>query len=292
MPEFNPRLTSTFLVAATLFFTMIALTACEPAPILPVFDGWLYEDVITLDPVDAPRPDLDLIALYHRTQGRDFQVRVDYLELEAEPTHDLYLYFDWGVENQIDGSDESQAEILRDLSLAIPAKGAPQAFGPDMQPRSDLIPRVIRNPDLDTLVISLNLDAVPELSSGFRMMATTAAPGETQLEDGIGPVRSDAPPPPGAPLMLAFWNSFSARTPAQALRRWQGAHTGPFGGRHGLATLLDAAALYEVPISLLDAKDPAAISALEYLDQITPIKSLAGAGLASLPDSLPVSHAA
>ena len=47
---------------------------------------------------------------------------------------------------------------------------------------------------------------------------------------------------------MVFWNTLPSATPAQTLRRWDGAHTGPMGGKHGLSVLLQAAASQGVPL--------------------------------------------
>ncbi len=52
-----------------------------------------------------------------------------------------------------------------------------------------------------------------------------------------------------APLFLAFWNTLPASTPAQVLRRWDGAHTGPVGSRHGLRYLIESIDEFHLPVT-------------------------------------------
>ncbi len=93
------------------------------------------------------------------------------------------------------------------------------------------------------------------------------------LADVVHDVRSDAQPPVNrAPVLVAFWDAFPVTTPAQALRRWDGAHTGPLGERHGLLHILDAAGQYSVPVALLDIKNPASLAALDFMGNIPGIK--------------------
>jgi hypothetical protein len=92
-------------------------------------------------------------------------------------------------------------------------------------------------------------------------------------------------------VLLAFWNTVPAYTPAQALRRWDGAHTGPYGERHGLHLLLQAVRRSKVPVVLLDLKTPAALSALDFLGKLPQIQNLSTQGLLILPEALPGSPA-
>ena len=279
-------------LALLCLVSCLALASCESGPRPTLLDGWQYEDLFGMDPADAEDPNRDLIAIYQRLQERDLEIRLDYLDLEALPAHDLILYFDTGELSEPAPGEATPAENLNDLVLIFPADGGNRALGPDAQTWADLVPRIIRHQDLDAAVISLNLDAVPELAREFRVMAVVTGPGETEPVDELGPVASDAPPPVQAPLLLAFWNTFPAYTPAQALRQWQGAHTGPFGGRHGLRTLIDSAEKYQTPVVLLDLKNPKSLSALDYLGQMDTIRGLAGDGLLELPDSIPISSQA
>ena len=78
---------------------------------------------------------------------------------------------------------------------------------------------------------------------------------------------------------MSFWDVFPAATPAQALRRWDGAHTGPRGERHGLKHILDNAGRYGIPVALLDLKTPASLAALNYMGITPQIQNLASLGL-------------
>ena len=83
---------------------------------------------------------------------------------------------------------------------------------------------------------------------------------------------------------MAFSQAFPATTPAAALRRWDGAHTGPYGERHGLHPLLDAAAENHIPLVLLDLKIPASLSALDLTGGVDQVNHMARNRLLILPD--------
>lgn len=84
--------------------------------------------------------------------------------------------------------------------------------------------------------------------------------------------------------LLVFYDTFAARFPAEALRSWDGAHSGPRGERHGLKHLLDAVETYRVPIVLLDLKAPETLSALDAMGLLPHIQQMERDGLLILPD--------
>ena len=141
---------------------------------------------------------------------------------------------------------------------------------------------------LDTLTISLP-DCPPQAQIRARLNGETLSASA----DGL---------PPAAPLPLnfVFFNTFEpAATPAQALRRWDAAHSGPRGNRHGLKGLLDAAEQNAIPLTLLDLETPFALPALDALGALNQIRRMEAAGLLELPavmfspaesDSRAVSH--
>ena len=88
-----------------------------------------------------------------------------------------------------------------------------------------------------------------------------------------------------APAFIAFTDSFPAATPAQTFRRWDGAHTGPTGERHGLKHVLDAARGYGIPIALVDLKTPSSLATLDFLGVTGDLRQMTKDGLLILPDA-------
>jgi hypothetical protein len=271
---------------------------------------WTYADLRILSTPNVTNPASDLIALYTRFTKADLQIRLDFLDLTFETGYDLYLALDTQPGGAQSLPLDASPGLAWDALIFLPATGAPQLLTYDpvtgLTARdADILPRVVRDPWNDTIVVSLNRNLIPprqtggqtaeqiagktvELSSQrFGVQAFLTRTGSPNLIDQLGPVRSDGLPPPRAQLLLAFWNAFPAYTPAQALRRWDGAHTGPFGGRHGLGVLLAAAKHAKVPIALLDLKLPAALSALDYMGALPMIHNLESQHLLILPEALP-----
>jgi len=142
-----------------------------------------------------------------------------------------------------------------------------------LSPQTAAALRLQADLNLDTLTFSLPL-CPPDLP------LTAQVNGEAPLQTALNA------PPAAAPLSfsLAFYNVFDpAFTPAQALRRWDGAHTGPHGERHGLKGLLQAAESSHTALILLDLKTPFALSALDALGGLPQIGRMEAAGLLHLP---------
>ena len=85
---------------------------------------------------------------------------------------------------------------------------------------------------MDAIVLQLSNHEICEASMFFFQAELTPADG---LLCDISPlIYSNSSLPTPAYLLLAFWDTLPASTPIQLLRRWDGAHTGPYGQRHGL----------------------------------------------------------
>lgn len=247
------------------FFCLLPMVSCVPAS---YHREWTYADLRLLDPLDdTSTPSTDILAVYTRTIGSDLEIRVDLLGLPLTPDYRLQILLD-----TLPGGNPW------DLTINIPSVGRPSVAPGN----SNLIPRLIRNPWMDTVTVRFNRLYIPQ---PFTLQVASFAPGESDPADVTGLVRSDAfPPAQRAPLALVFWDVFPADTPAQALRRWDGAHTGPGGGRHGLKNILDNVGQYGIPVALLDLKTPASLAALDYLGITPQIQNLTSRGLLILPD--------
>lgn len=264
----------------------------EPDKVSQVYAPWSYASLRLLDSVDSPNPTQDLLALYTRSQFNEFQIRLDLLEHAPQPNFDLYIAIDQTPGGERALPISAQALIDWDILLIIPADGKLQTLKPNLSeyPRSAM--RIIRDPVFDTVQISLRQDAsdgIPSkrFGSPLQIQVFLTAPGSDTVIDQLGPVSSDSASPPPARVIFAFWNSFPAYSPALSLRRWDGAHTGPFGGRHGLFNLLRTATAANIPLFLLDMKAPASLVALEHMGSLDLIRDLQATGKLILPEYVP-----
>lgn len=257
-PKFHP---STALGLVLLVSILLAMVSCIPSDL---HRDWSYADLRLLDPLDnTPTPSTDILAIYDRNLGYDLEIRIDLLDIPVIPDYDLQLRL---------------ATPSGDLVIFIPAQGQP-TINPA---QSGTKVRVVRDPALDTVTVRLNRSAI---SQPFTYQVAAFVSGDSTPSDETAPIRSDGQPPvERVPLLLAFWDTYPAATPAQALRRWDGAHSGPRGERHGLRQIIDNAALYRFPLALLDLKTPASLAALNFMGVLKQIQTLSNQGLLILPD--------
>lgn len=261
----------------------LSLVACSGAP-CPV--DFHYADLRLLDPSDTQDMATDIIALYVNLHGDEVSIRLDLLEFSDVNHFDLYLALDTvpGGTNSL--PLDGEADLAWDLLLRFPAVGNPEALSSELRTIPRLIPSINRQPQLDIVTIRLPARAIPP-PDPFLLQAFTTQPGSLIIADRLGPVSSDALPPPKASLLLAFWNAFPAYTPALALRTWSSAHAGPGGERFGLLHLIEAVVSTEVPVTLLDVKASESLRGLEYLGHIQQLRELQRIGLLDFPDTLP-----
>ena len=253
--------------ALVIAFCLLATAACLPQPLNR---PWGLADLRWLGGLDAPTPATDIIAVYTRTSALTVDIRVDLLDINPGDHYNFKLSL-WDNRNFID------EPLLINLSSTGEAH---TSTGGDGKPA--IWPRILQDYGMDTITISLNRFLIGER---YTLDVSTYTTAPLALADAARDIRSDGQPPVGrAPVMLAFWDTFPADTPAQALRRWDGAHTGPLGGRHGLKYVLDGARQYNFPVALLDFKNPASLAALDYLDDTGQILVMAEHGLLILPD--------
>ena len=267
-------LAAALLLASCSHMTLASQTGAE----------WRKDDLRALELPDAENPDLDIIAAYARLTPTDVEIRLDLLGSPDAFGYDLYLALDTGPGDETIRPLSFIPSKAWEILLHFPARGSPRAIGSDGRP-ADIRPRILRDGRQDSITVRVSRNAFtisPQMAS---FQAFVTLPGQTAIAGEIGPIRVNGPPPAQqAQAMLAFWDALPAAAPAQALRRWDGAHTGPYGQRHGLAVLLRAASASRVPVTILDLKDPARLSALDALGGLSLIREMQRKNLLLLPD--------
>ena len=269
------------------------LVSCGPFQLSQSQIPWQYTDLRALDAADAPIPSADILAVYTRTVNHEIQIRLDFLDHADTIDFDLYLVLDTSEGGSTELPIDAPAGIEWDHLIVIPAYGDIQSFDKSAENNSNLGIRVLRDPILDTIQISVNRSALesphfaPWSKPNYKIFLYTTPPGSRTTCDYVGPLGFQDPPPLPAPVLFSFWNSMPAFTPSQALRKWDGAHTGPMGGRHGLFNLLRTARSSGIPLVLFDTTTPAALSALDYFHGLDLVRSMQEDGLLTLPFALP-----
>jgi len=249
-----------------LVLVLSCITACMPYGLVPprtsAFENWKAADLRYLQAPDSD-PQHSLIAVYQRQADFDLQIRLDVLDLTPPLDFDLYLAFD----TRPGGSTALpmlgiQSGLAYELLIKIPADGLPEALDENLNPLPNLIPRTANHPGLGILTVSLNRGALPGSLSQWGLQVFLTAAGKNFILSETPAIFPTHTHPRPAPLLLVFWDSLPAASPAQTLRRWEGAHTGPLGGRHGLSVLLQAAHDRQIPLVLADLLQPASLTGL------------------------------
>lgn len=276
-----------------LLFYLILLVSCSQLETTySSWEPWSLSDLVMLEKSSGVDASNDLIGAYTRVHGDDFQFRLDFLDLTTDANFDIYLFMDF-----IPGYNLSLEEIEKNLIdktlspgkwdclLKLPGNGNPEAI--DLNTIDQICkftPRIHRDPLQDTIIISYNNNLL-NLPSPWEFQVFITNPGGESLLEKSSILLTDRTvffQP--ALLLLEFTDTFGAKTAAQALRYWDGAHAGPLGKRHGLRHLLQQADLYNIPIVLLDIKTPENLSALDFINGMQLIRDLDQQGLALLPD--------
>ncbi len=280
-------------MSAKCFFPFLIilgfLTSCLPVQPMPPSPPWVYADLRVLGSGDIRPASHDLVALYARSLQDELQIRLDLLDFAPTLDFDLYLALDTSPGGTQRLPLQPQADLSWDILITIPAGGRLLASDAGGKPIANLGLRVERDPFLDTIVVSMDQPALHTSQVGLKVEAFLTPAGSGQIASRLGPVNISASPPPPAHALLAFWNTFQAVTPALTLRRWNGAHTGPTGERHGLRSVLAAANETSSSLVLLDLKTLPSLSAVDYAGGLPLIRSMVQRGLLELPDVLPIS---
>lgn len=263
----------------------IPLVACQSIPPTVTSDTpWRATDLRVLESPNQPDAAFDLVAAYTRLTKSDLELRFDLLGSPDPFDYELYVVIDSGQGGGGRLPFDAQPNFDWDIALGFPAWGLPRAFRPSGT-SPEIRPRIHRDSVLDAAIVSIARHDLSGNLATYQIFAYIVKSGERQVADSIGPVLvGGVPPQIQAPLSIAFWDAFPAATPAQALRRWNGAHAGPYGQRHGLSILLQAASQNNVPVAILDIKRPEQLSALEAVGGLNLVRHMVKDELLLLPD--------
>jgi hypothetical protein len=252
------------------------------------FGMWKYSDVRLLDPIDASDPEQDLIALYTRSNERIFQIRIDFLDLDSPLNQDIFIPIDTnpGGTNQIRTRNNGSlhVEINWDYLIIIPESGNIVVVDSHYSQVYDMELLISLNSIQDNIVISFNQKTLAIITPLTKIQVLITLPNQVVIVDQTEPTIVDAPSPSRAKVLFAFWNTFASSTPAETLRSWAGAHSGPMSSRHGLKYLIDAAADTKTSIFILDLLKPKTLSGLDYIGVLPWVRSLVQQGRLILND--------
>ena len=233
------------------------------------FSTWHEGFLRLVDPADAPNPGSDIIAISSHQLQDSLLFRVDFLGT-PDPSINLQVSL-----SEFPGQNAGLE--VDDFSFSYqPGK---EFVVYRQEQSSDIEVSLLETGD-DWLIFGIE---GPGLLPKPFAKVFTSTDSEILDETSWMDLQKTARP---TYLFISFYNTLQTGTPAQTLRSWDGAHTGPNGSRHGLRYLLEAASEYQVPITLLDIKQPAALDALVQLAEIPQIQELVGQNLLFIPDAV------
>jgi len=255
------------------------LAACAARPQAPPLTD---SHVLSLDPIDASSPALELIGLSSQTAVGETNLTIEFLDLSRETPPQLVVGIDlWPGFSSDQGPDGRWNLLLR----LTPSETNILNMSDDMLVSPDRI-HAEWNYELDQVAISLPFPGSSS-SPPFTIKVEARQADSPTAGDVIGPVLSDARDLRAANLVLVFWDTFRGETAALAQRSWDGAHGGPAGERFGLSHLLVSSRRHGIRLNLLDLNDPTALAGLDFLGKASELEAFIESGLIYLPSTLP-----
>ncbi len=258
---------------------------------------WQSQDVRSIDPVDAADPTNDLIAIETQsakpflfTPDQSLFIRLDFLDHSLASPQVILILFDTASGGNNQHPFLGKTKLAWEFYLLIRPNQV-NIYDQQNQPLSSINVSVFQQTDQDYLEIAIRSPSRKYfLSTNVIFQVFILSNSDKHVLDSSEPVKFSALAPQPLNLFFVFWNSFPARTPAQALRNWDGAHSGPLGARHGLYNLSRAAQSQNIPIVLLDLKTPESLSALDYAGKLNYLNPLFARQQFIAPDNFPFNY--
>jgi hypothetical protein len=221
--------------------------------------SWQAADLRSLQPPSTDQTGYP-VAAYARRRAWGTEIRVD-LD-RALPDQPFTLNLEMNVSlaspatlqtnTECGPANQWKKSFVLTSTAAVPTQAAAMSAQPILLQDADLGILVIRIPRVYPRTAACTL---------WFQVTVSAAPGSPGAS--IGPFALDGTSPGQARVYFAFQDVLPSATPAQTLRRWSGAHTGPFGQRHGLRSLLEVSQAYQIPLFLLDLRKPESLAGLD-----------------------------
>lgn len=279
-----------FLLVALVYISVI-LNQFSP-DLLPALDrnrpfiGWRPADIRLISDATFDQTNPEIVAAYIRSAPNQLFLRVDFTEFISFDGQNLAIEFDYLCKNSTCQSLDDSSKSKGYLKLKI---SGTEEFTITDHHQSNPISTVTIDQDeiLKSIIITIN-NPPAEISTGVGKVNINLYKdaNPTPLStSGWLPIRSTRIHT-RAPVIFAFSTSLKTATPAQLLRSWNGAHTGPLGQRHGLEQVLAAVEQFYIPVFLLDITTPDRLAALFLLGQSDRLESLYQNKVVFLPDSV------
>lgn len=250
LPMNRPPLTFLAWVLLFVIVSMLLVSVAYPLPDGFNLFSWQLTDVRRLQPVaESPAGGPEIAAAYARTTGTHLEFRLDFVDLSGTDPFSVEFTLEYT------GGERLTLQVASDGKIAARYL---DSHGDRGLPFFSSAARIDRG--RDALVIRLPLRSLP---SGRPASVSAGVSSPVAGGDPLVFPLNEQGQTGQARLLLAFWDNLPAATPAQLLRRWDGAHAGPYGQSHGLSRLLTAAQKRGTPIVLLDLMNPESLAGLD-----------------------------
>lgn len=239
----------------------------------PIFSNWTAADLRILQYLSTypSQPELQWIAAYSRLTPSYVELRFDLLELSPNSSFTLKLFC------------RTLGQSKTETVLTFLPDGRFTARSLSGLPLMGFSAHLFREDDQDALIVRISRRGLPAQFYRQTLTAQISSPTISGVHS-LAPFNFNQSVEHLAATSLVFWNTLPAATPAQTQRRWDGAHTGPYGQRHGLAILISAASRHHLPLILLDLKQPQSLAGLDVLGMLNQIQQNE---MLILPEQLP-----
>lgn len=285
-----------FFILGSLFLNWLVDAQLQFGEIQISDANWTYANLRALDTPDFIEPSYDLIAVYFRQNLQECRFRLDFLASATDQIPDAYFFLDFlpgGQKSfQFGNGQIKNVSIDWDILIHVTANDNIQILGNsvganDLLEHQNLRLLAVRDIAQDTLEIRFQCEILG-FNRGNAKAEIVAANSQERNSakqfDDTQIIFLDGQPPQPANVALYFYQTFEGKTPAQALKHWNGAHTGPNSTRHGLFYLIEAVKKNRLPVILADLKTPQNLSALSFLGVLPEIIDLEHQGFLILPD--------
>ncbi len=280
-----------------LFFSYLAViisSGCATRGITQ-FPHWQNQHFRYIDPLDSTDPNSDLIAVETQfvrpsllTSQQQLFLRLDFLSRSVDTSDSILIFFDTAPGGLNQHPLLGKMDISWEFYLVIHSNQI-YILDQDNQPLPGFQTVIFQQADQDYLEISIRtLKENIYIPDNTLIQIYSITTTNQSVLDKSDPICLSSLPLAPVKVMMAFWNTYQVTTPLQALRRWDGAHTGPLGRRHGLSNLLRTAQAQGIPIILLDLKTPISLSALDFSSKLEILLPLASVNSIILPDNIPL----
>ena len=171
---------------------------------------WVASNIVWLGSGDTSQPDGHLIAAYYRKTSLDSQIRLDFLEMPDFYRPSIIIALDTSPGGSKTLPDGFTTQLEWEILFMIEPGQPPKTFSSLGIQTHNIIPRLVLNTRLDTLVISWNVNILKTSLANLQFQVFVNDSESHQVISLTPALKANSSIRVSAPLILAFWNSLPA----------------------------------------------------------------------------------